>query len=100
MGMRILIVTLASLIMLGFIDAFINWYRQFLDRRFPFPNMKPVLIHFIWVILAIVFWLHISFRHLPESLDMSHFLFAAFIYSLKGLLSSFLGRESAAPGSE
>jgi len=100
MGMRIIIVTLASLIMLGFIDAFINWYRQFLDRRLPFPNMKPVLIHFIWVILAIIFWLHISYRHLPADLDMSHFLFAAFIYSLKGLLSSFFGRESVAPGSE
>ena len=95
MGLRILSITIASLIMLGFIDAFINWYRQFLDKRFPFPNMKPLLIPFIWVILAIIFWLHMYFRHIPESFDMSHFLFVAFIYSIKGLITSFMKRETA-----
>lgn len=93
MGLRLITMTLASLIMLGFIDAFITWYKQFLDRRFPFPRIKPLLIHLSWVILAIIFWLHISFRRIPE-FDMSHFLFVAFIYSIKGLITSFMRRES------
>ena len=93
MGLQLLTVTIGCLIMLGFIDAFINWYKQFLDRRFPFPKIKPLLIHFSWVILAIIFWLHICFRRIPE-FDMSHFLFAAFIYSLKGLITSFIRRGS------
>ena len=92
MGLQLLTVTLGSLIMLGFIDAFITWYKQFLDRRFPFPKVKHLLIPLSWVILAIIFWLHISLRRIPE-FDMSHFLFAAFIYSLKGLISSFVRRE-------
>lgn len=94
MGLRLLSMTLASLLMLGFIDTFINWYRQFLDRRLPFPNMKPVLIHFIWVILAILFWLHMYYRRIP-AFDMSHFLFVAFIYSVKGLITSFFRRQPA-----
>jgi len=92
MGLQLLTVTIGSLIMLGFIDAFINWYKQFLDRRFPFPKVRPLVIHLSWVLLAIIFWLHISFRRIPE-FDMSHFLFAAFIYSLKGLISSLFKQE-------
>ncbi len=89
MGLRILSVTLASLLMLGFIDAFFGWYRQFLERHVPVPAMKPLFLRLMWVILAILFWLHIYYRRMPELLDMSHFLFVAFIYSLKGLITSF-----------
>jgi len=95
MGLRIFSITLASLLMLGFIDAFINWYGHFLNRKLPFPNMRYLFIRLMWVILCIVFWLHMVFRRLPESFDLSYFLFVAFIYSVKGLIGSFFSRPEA-----
>jgi hypothetical protein len=57
--------------------------------------MRPLFIRLIWVILTIVFWLHLYYRKLPESFDFSHFLFVAFIYSVKGLIASFFSRPEA-----
>lgn len=93
MGLKILIVTIASLLMMGFIDAFVTWYRQFLKRRVPVPAMTPLFIRLIWAVLAVLFWLHLYYRHLPEQLDMSHFLFVSFVYSLKGLITSFTKKQ-------
>lgn len=89
MGLRLLVVVVASLILMVAIDFFIVWYEKFL--RFRFSNVRIIvqIKRLIWIILALLFWMNLSARHMLPSLDMSYLLFVVFIYCVHGFLRTF-----------
>ena len=94
MGLNLLLFTVGSLILLAFVDVFESWYDQFLNRIFPRMVMRQLLLKFMWVILCIFFWLHFILRRIPDQFDVSYLIFVGFIYSIKGLIGSFLPKKS------
>lgn len=94
MGLNLLLFTFGSLILLVFVDVFESWYSQFLKRIFPRATMQYLLLKLMWVILCIFFWLHFVIRRIPDQFDVSYLIFVGFIYSIKGLIGSFLPRKT------
>ncbi len=90
MGLQMLIVIVASLLLVGFIDVFVNWYGKYLFQYLPFAKLRVLFRRLLWVVLAILFWLNFWIRHTQQSLDISYFLFVGFIYSVKGLIYAFV----------
>jgi len=93
MGLKLLSITAASLIMLGFIDVFVRWYGHFLQRRIPEARTRQLFLKLVWAILACLFWANLYFRGMPQTFEFSYFLFVVFIYSVRGLIASFLKTE-------
>lgn len=89
MGLQMLTVIVASLLLVGFIDVFANWYAKYLFQRVPFVKIRLLFRRLLWVVLAILFWLNLWVRRMPESFDMSYLLFVGFVYSVKGLIHAF-----------
>lgn len=98
MGTKLLSITLGTLVMIGIIDLFINWYTNFLKRWMPDLRIRMLLGQLTWALLAIGFWLSLYTNHLPETFSLTYFFFVLFIYSVRGLVESLikgLPRKSA-----
>ncbi|NIV94840.1 hypothetical protein GWN42_19120 [candidate division KSB1 bacterium] len=90
MGSKLLVVSIGSLLLIGFIDFFTAWYGKFLTRWMPNLKIRRLLGHLVWAILAIIFWNTLYHDHLPETFTPTYFFFVLFIYSLRGLIDSFI----------
>ena len=58
------------------------------------PNIRLRLLlgHLVWAILTVLFWNTLYKNHLPESFNLTYLIFVLFIYSIRGLLKSFITR--------
>lgn len=90
MGAKLLTISIASLILILFIDFFTVWYAGFLRRWMPNNRIRVLFSQLVWAILAVIFWYTLYFNHLPEEFSSDYFFFVLFIYSVRGLISSFL----------
>ncbi len=90
MGSKLLTVTIGSLLIIWFIDIFIAWYAKFLKRWMPNIKIRILFGHLVWAILAVSFWSTLYRDHLPETFSLTYFFFVLFIYSVRGLIASFV----------
>lgn len=102
MGLKILSATLGGLVLLVIVDLFVAWYGTYLRRRALPDRLVSMLKRLLWALLALLFWSSLLHSGLPETFSTSYFLFALFVYSLRGLVIAFLpqrrtARKSVAP---
>ncbi len=90
MGENLLSVSLGTLVIIGFIDLFSLWYARFLKRWMPNSSIRALLNQLVWAILAVLFWMTLYRNHLPDTFNLTYFLFVLFIYSIRGLIESFI----------
>jgi len=90
MGENIFSVTLITLLMFFWIDIFRNWYIKFLKKRGVPERALRLAIRALWIILTMLFWYTLLQRGLPEEFTFVHFAYPLFIFSLYGLLRSFI----------
>lgn len=90
MGLRILSVTVGALALVGIVDFFSSWYGRFLNRRPISEQLRIQLRRILWAVFAVTFWMALLRFGLPEQFDTSHFLFVLFIYSVRGMIVSFI----------
>lgn len=90
MGAKLLTISIGSLLIILFIDFFTAWYGEFLKRWMPHIKIRILLGHLVWAFLAVLFWNTLYQTHLPESFSMTYFFFVLFIYSIRGLIESFI----------
>ncbi|MBN2001097.1 hypothetical protein JW935_26365 [candidate division KSB1 bacterium] len=93
MGEKLFTVVTLSLIVVFSIDWFLDWYDRFLDKRPVKPRVKNLFLNIFWVSLTLLFWHTLLNRDLPEKFTISHFAFALFIFSVHGLVQSFIKRS-------
>lgn len=93
MGVRILITLVFTLLMVGAVDIFLSWYKSFLQKRKIDPNLIKLLTRLTFIILAFLFWR--AFVSQTETFDfnITHFLFALFIYCFYRLIATFFKKE-------
>ncbi|NOY77589.1 MAG: hypothetical protein GXO76_06945 [Calditrichaeota bacterium] len=89
MGLKLLVVVIASLILMVSIDLFIGWYEGYLRYRFSNDRIILQIKRLFWIILALLFWMNLSARRLLPSINVSHLLFVAFIFCIYGFLRTF-----------
>ncbi|MCJ7813425.1 hypothetical protein MUP95_08960 [bacterium] len=89
MGARILSTTVFSLLMVGAIDIFSEWYRTFLQKRGVDQKLIIFLRRITFVILAFMFWRSLVSQQVSTEFSSTHFFFALFIYSCYRLIASF-----------
>ena len=89
MGAKILSTTLFSLLMVGAVDIFSEWYRQFLQKRGVDQKLIVFLRRLTFVILAFIFWRSLISEQVMIEFSSTNFFFALFIYSCYRLISSF-----------
>ena len=89
MGAKILSTTMFSILMVGAVDIFIEWYRTFLIKRGVDPRLILLLRRITFVILAFLFWRSLIDQLEPKEFASTHFFFALFIYCFYRLISSF-----------
>ncbi|MBN2029825.1 hypothetical protein JW824_06215 [bacterium] len=89
MGAKILSTTLFSLLMVGAVDIFSEWYRIFLQKRGVDPKLIRFLRRLTFVILAFLFWRSLISQQVSVEFSSTHFFFALFIYSCYRLIASF-----------
>ena len=94
MGLSLITFTIGTLVILFFTDVYFNWYDKFLNRVLPTQNMRLLMVKLMWVVLCLFFWLQFLVRRIPDNFDISYLLFAGFIYSIKGLILSFIRKHS------
>ena len=94
MGEKLLTATVASLVLIGAVDWFDGWYRQFLTRRGVSPTLQKRLRMVQWVLLALLFWYSLLSVGMPTRFGTPFFLFVLFIYSLRGLIAAALTSAS------
>jgi hypothetical protein len=90
MGLRILTVTVGALTLVGIVDFFSGWYGRFLSQRPISESLRIILRRILWVVFALTFWMALLHFGLPEQFDTTHFLFVLFIYSIRGMIVSFV----------
>ncbi len=89
LGAKILTTTLFSLLMVGGVDIFSEWYRIFLQKRGVDPKLIRFLRRLTFVILAFLFWRSLISQEVLFEFSSTHFFFALFIYSCYRLIASF-----------
>jgi hypothetical protein len=97
MGVQLLAVSVGSLLLIWLIDFFTGWYASFLRRWMPHIKIRMLLGQLVWAILALLFWRTLYSNHLPESFNFTNFLFVLFIYSIRGLVQSFISSNRREP---
>jgi hypothetical protein len=90
MGLRILTITVGALVLVGLVDFFSNWYGRFLTNRPISEQLRILLRRILWAVFATTSWVALLHFGLPEQFDTTHFLFVLFIYSLRGMIVSFV----------
>ncbi len=95
MGLKILSATMGGLVLLLTVDLFMGWYASFLGRRALPTRLIAMLSRLLWALLALLFWSSLLRAGLPETFSSSYFLFALFVYSLRGLVIAFLPQKRA-----
>lgn len=90
MGAQLFTITLGSLLIIWFIDLFVEWYSKYLRRFMPSKKIQSLFVNLVWALLAFIFWNALYRNHLPETFSLNYFLFVLFIYSLRGLIESFV----------
>ncbi len=88
MGDKLFVVTALTLVMFLGIDWFSRWYDRFLTNSSITTNYRTTLVKLVWAISAVIFWIALLRKAMPESFSISYFLFALFIFSLFGLIKS------------
>jgi len=94
MGLRLLVVVIASLILMVLIDLFIGWYEGYLRYRFSNDRIILQIKRLFWIILALLFWMNLSARRLLPSISVSHLLFVVFIFCIYGFLTTFYKKRT------
>ncbi|HHL73688.1 MAG TPA: hypothetical protein ENJ29_14365 [Bacteroidetes bacterium] len=93
MGENLFLMLIGGVLLISGTDLFVRWYTVYLSRR----NFPAVLQrHFVqiqWVVLSLFFWNLLYRNFLPQAFTLSHVLFALFIFSLRGLILSFLPKK-------
>lgn len=90
MGLKLLTISIGSLLVIGVIDLFTVWYAEFLKRWMPHIKLRVLLGQLVWAILAVGFWSSLYHSYLPEQFTMNYLFFVLFIYSVHGLVESFI----------
>lgn len=90
MGAQLFSITLGTLLIIWSIDLFVGWYSKFLQRWMPNIKIRVLLLHLLWAMLAMIFWNSLYSKHLPETFSLTYFFFVLFIYSVRGLIESFV----------
>lgn len=99
MGLKILSATLGGLVLFITVDLFMAWYAAFLRRRAVPTHLATMLRRLLWALLAFLFWSSLLRYGMPDRFSSSYFLFALFVYSLRGLIIAFLpARRGRVPG--
>ena len=93
MGDKLLSVTLMTLLMFLGIDWFARWYDKFLQKSVMSFKFRKLIIRFVWVISATLFWIALYKKAMPDVFSMTHFAFALFVFSLYGLFKTVFTRE-------
>jgi len=88
-GGKILSTVLFSILMVGAVDIFIEWYRTFLIKRGVSTQLILLLRRITFVILAFIFWRSMVDQLGPKEFAATHFFFTLFIYCFYRLISSF-----------
>lgn len=97
LGARILSTILFSLLMVGAVDIFLEWYRTFLQRRKVDEKLILLLRRLTFVILAFIFWRSLVSQQETGEFASTHFFFTLFIYCFYRLISTFFkGRREEA----
>ena len=90
MGDNLFMILSGTLFFILATELFSNWYRKYLVRR-KFPvSIRRSMEKIKWVLLSLVFWNLLYRRSLPDEFDLSHLLFALFIFSLRGFTLSII----------
>ena len=89
MGTKIFTITLFSILMVGAVDIFIEWYKTFLLKRRFDKKLIRLIIRIGFVLLAFVFWRALVAQQKSLEFASTHFFFALFIYCFYRLISSF-----------
>ncbi len=93
MGENLFLMLTAGVLLVSGTDLFVRWYTVYLGKRgFP-PILQRHLVQIQWVVLSLFFWNILYRNFLPEQFTLSHVLFALFIFSLRGLILSFLPKR-------
>jgi hypothetical protein len=91
---KTLITIIFTLIAMGIIEIFQNWYTSFMYKRETDPKLSLFLSRLTYTILAFLFWRALaSIRHEPDYLS-SHFFFSLFVYCFFRLIASFYTRKN------
>lgn len=96
MGAKILSTTLFSLLMVGVVDIFLEWYKTFLQKRGVDAKIILLLQRVTFVILAFLFWRSLVSQQETGEFASTHFFFALFIYCFYRLISTFFKRRKEA----
>ena len=88
MGEYLLTTLVASVFMMCLIDVFTKWYRRFLKGRKINKQVCASIIQIMWVFTALILWNSLFRSFMPVEFDVSHVLFALFVYTLRGLVMS------------
>lgn len=99
MGLKILSATFGGLVLLITVDLFMAWYGAFLRRRGIPGRLATMFRRLLWALLALLFWSALLRFGMPEKFSSSYFLFALFVYSLRGLLVAFFPQRRASGSS-
>lgn len=94
MGAKILSTTFFSLLMVGAVDIFLEWYRTFLQKRGLNRKLILLLKRLTFVILAFLFWRSLIAQQETMEFASTHFFFTLFIYCFYRLISSFFKGET------
>lgn len=97
MGLKLITISIGSLLVIGVIDLFTVWYAEFLKRWMPHLKLRVLLGQLVWAILAVTFWSALSHKFLPDTFTLTYMVFVLFIYSVRGLVESLIkGRNKKA----
>jgi hypothetical protein len=89
LGAKLLSTILYSLVIMGAVDIFSEWYRNFLNKRGVDHKFVIFLHRATFVILAFIFWQSLIREQEAAEFAPTHFFFALFIYCLYRLVASF-----------
>ena len=93
MGDYLFVTLFTTLFILLAVDLFAKWYQKFLIQHILPIHMRGFIIQAMWVLLALLSWNALYRKFLPIEFDVSHLLFALFIFSLRGLILSLFEQK-------
>lgn len=89
LGTKILSTIIISILMVGAVDIFSEWYKGFLNKRGINPKIILLIRRATFVILAFMFWRSLVAEQQTEEFASTHFFFALFVYCAYRLISTY-----------